>query len=1352
MFGTSLFTSTPKHAFPFSFQYEIIEGNEANIFSITSNSGRVQIRNTAVIPFDSGPQYIHLTILARQPSSDCNCARMHLQIVAIPNRMDFEPSSLPNIEVPEDAMLGYDLVTIMALGGVGEIAYSILRGNVDNVFMIDSSSGLIEVSSSLDFERRMNYTLTIRAFSVGTSVSGTIDQTIFVTDTNEPPFFVTPCALSPENMRCSFSVNENEPPSFAVGMIEADDPDLGSLRNGMVIYRFETPTDYFRVDSSGRITTLQMLDHEDTNSHSLVLIVADRCLGCSISIRTTVLITVNDLNDNAPVIFGPVSVEVAENSAAGFVFAQYQATDADSPSNSLIEFSLSYLSGPGPFEIDRYHGILSVSGNIDYEMKQEYTVTVTALNPGIRSNQLSSITTRISVLNLNDNSPMFSNQYSASVNEHSPVSSLVITVEAIDADLGSFGNVSYSILGGNFRNSFNIDPGNGEIRIAEDIDRETIRIFQLMVEASDSGTPQSQRNTTEMLITITDVNDNPPTFNPAMYSAVLREDFINDTNIFNVSAFDNDEPGTRNSDIVYSITEGNVGSVFNINQDTGAVFLEGNLDFENQSFYQLTILAVDRGSPVLNDTAVATISVLNVNESPPVLNGNQTINVSESETVGSSVAVFVAEDPDQMSITFIIRAGNEENKFLIEDSTGTVRLAGLLDYETRRQYTIEIVVSDGMQSTSAYLTVLVLDVNEFTPMFIGNTSFEIKEEEPSGTLVGTVVAVDLDGSSPNSLITYSFAQRSQITQYFNLNADTGNITTNGVLDREELTQIFSPPASSQTVDIVARDHGSPSKQSFVTITITLLDINDNIPMFTDNDYENSLLENLDPNLVVFQVSATDADLGPNGEIRYVFEVDGGSSVSFHIDENRGIVYTTETLDCEQQSSYNFTLYAVDQGTPSLNHSTTGILNIIDENDNSPEFTIDPYIVKVSESVRTGSVIMQVVANDLDKGQNRQVVYSVINSQMMQETGENQLDDFTFLEIDSSTGELRPVTSFNYEREQTVNVTVTATDMGIPRRSGTATAVFVIENVDESPPTFLGPCSVTVPENTTANETITRCEAVDFDNSATSDVVLVTYDIFSGNDDSMFGINNNTGEIFVVSELNREVEASYHLLIRARDLSGKSDFQLVEITVSDVNDNAPQFTAASYSYDFTVARIQNQMQELIKLSATDADVGDNAEVIYSIGNLFQGELSTGIEIVSSDQGMPAMSTSVNLTINFEHECLLQEYSIGERTGIVSAHVLCSIELNPLSLNVVLRTNETFLCNVVYNSKLSYQWIHNGSFITQPTLTGNRVARFSYNIIDASFNDAGEYACKATTSAGSLQTETSTVNIQGEVNEN
>lgn len=1329
----------------------IEDGNIGNVFTIISSSGRVHITSNSLhrIDFTAHPQY-NLTISARRRGSACSCSRFYLRVSVLRNRVDFQPPNLQRIYIPEDTALGYDIVTITTTDKWRDIVFSFVHTASNNPFSINARTGLIELSSPLDFETNTEYTLRIKAVSVSTNILGTINQTISVSDVNELPYFVTPCAT---NIGCSFAIDENRPRRSLIGHVSATDPD-GSNSNGTLSYRFQPASTYFSIDSSGGIFTQKILDYEDSNSFTHEFIVSDGCLGCRLSVRTLVTIRVNDLNDNDPVILGPSEISVDENSISGFVVTQYQATDADSSENSLVSFSRSPTGVP--FNIDRYQGVLTVNGSIDYEITQEYSIIITARDQGTTPRSTSH-SVRVRVGNLNDESPVFnSSSYSVRVTEHSPLNSLVTTVKANDRDSGAFGVVKYSIITGNFDNLLSINVDLGEVRVARDIDREAISTFRLMIQAVDLGRPQPRRATSELQIVVTDTNDNAPIFNPADYSVVLREDVTTNTEIFSVFAVDRDQPGTANSMITYSITMGNVGSVFDIDTSSGAVRLIASLDFEQESSYRLIIVAADGGSSPHSAEATATISVINVNEDPPTLSGNQNISISENQPVRSLVAKFDAEDPDQMNVSFSISSGNEGRKFSIDSSAGTITLEATLDYESTQEYELEIVVTDGMQSTSAILTVNVMDVNEFSPVFISPSMFQVNEEEANGTLVGIVEANDDDGSSINYRVTYSFTQESQITRYFRLDSETGRITTIGILDREELEQLFLPPASTHTVDIVARDQGSPSRQTYTTITIKLVDINDNPPLFTDGTYQTSIRENGQSDLVVFQVSATDPDLGSNSEIRLTFDLLNRSrddTLLFHDSEDGSILYTSKALDYEEATSHVFNIHATDLGIPPLSNTALGVLNVTDENDNIPIFTNDPYTFNVTEGEDVDSLMLKVKAIDRDTGTNGEVVYSVINSRIRQDTSysqENQVDEFTFIQINSSTGELQPLTFFDYEREQRVNVTVVAMDKGIPQRSGSATVFFEVVNVDESPPTFVSSCSATVPEDISVNAILTRCAAVDMDSvtaPGNTDAGL-EYSIFSGNDDNVFTINLDTGDIILLRQLNRETSSLYSLVVEVQDGAGKSGFQPVKITVSDINDNPPEFSSPTYRFDFSVARIRNHPQDLMIISATDQDEGANAKVMYSISNLITNKLNTVIEINATDGGLPALSTITNLTVTFERECFLQDFSIGETTGIVTANLLCSVETNAETVDVVLGKGGAMSCNALYNGKLTYQWLHNGSLITQPMVDTKGSTDFSYTLSEASFDDAGQYAFKVSNLAGSLQTREIVVEIRGE----
>ena len=1231
----------------------------------------------------------------------------------------------------------------------GEIRYSITEGNGEGKFAIDAVTGDISVDGTLNYETAMSYSLTIVAESIGSaSVTGTATQVINVLDVNESPYFVTACANS--NSGCSFMIAENKLSGTPVGSIAAMDPDLSNVANGMLIYRFDvsTTTPPFAVDQNGQITTTESLDRENRESYTLTLVVADSCIpSCSLSIETTVSLTITDENDNAPsFIQGPTMVQVSENSAIGFIVAQYIAEDRDSGTNADIVYSLSSSSGSLPFSVHPETGVLDVSGTVDYEATQSYTVTIAASNP---DGTQTTVTTVIEVLNLNDNTPTFvGNPYSWTITEHSTTKT--ITVLATDDDLGDFGEVRYIIIDGNFQNSFSINSVSGVISIVGDIDRETIASVNLTIRARDLILPR-RRATGQVTVTITDINDNSPDFLNDPYTAQVREDISIPFNILQVMAFDNDERGNVNSEIVYNITGGNTGGAFAIDESSGQIQAVQSLDFETTQSYTLELSASDRGNPVMSDTTTLTINVVNVNEDPPMLNGSQAVEISELASIGNEVAVFSALDPDNNPVEYTISSGNSENKFNIGNTSGVIVLIDSLDYETTTSYRLEIVASDGQQSTSALLNITVLDENEFSPEFQGGATFSVNEEELDGTLVGTVMATDADGDPANNQVTYSFVQQ---TSHFTINPSSGEIRTVGVLNREMLTQVFVPPASELTLDVTAQDSASPPKQTTRSITIKLVDINDNSPLFSESTHENSLLEN-QPAQSVFEVAATDMDLGVNAEITYSFSLNKHAEDMslFTIDPDTGVLSTADALDCERQSSYNFTIVATDLGNPPQSSTAQGVLYILDENDNAPVFTMNVYEKSVSEDFQTMQSLIQVIATDADKEMNGQVRYSIVDMGLFNIV-EDVGDTTTYFSINETSGVLMPQSPFDYENFAQVNLTVTAFDLGLPRRSSTATVVFNVINVDEAGPRFVSQsCDTFIVEEVPPLSFVTLCEAVDTDSVAAPGEIAITYAIIGGNEEGLFEINPTTGEIQNSKLIDSDNKNIYSIEIEAVDLVNQVVRRTVDIFVRDINDNAPLFDRDSYFYHFTDTSIRNYVQSIATIRASDPDNGFNGTIRYSLALedvVRVSDKETVVTIVATDQGTPPLVANTTLFVTFDTDCLLQEYQIDAVSGEVRAFVLCQIEIAPSSLRANLGSSGSgFFCSALHNSRLTYQWIHNSSLITLPTLFRQGNTQVGYTLTNAQFDHSGEYACKVTTQAGSLQTTSRTATIQGKI---
>ena len=293
--------------------------------------------------------------------------------------------------------------------------------------------------------------------------------------------------------------------------------------------------------------------------------------------------------------------------------AEYRATDADIGTNANIEYSLSPDNIPFTLSVT---GILSLTGPIDYETRQSYSVNITASNPGTALT--ATTTTTIQILNVNDNTPVITVEpYDIPVAENSPINTLLTTVRASDGDLGIHGDIRYTITSGNRDQTFSLNSVSGTLTLRKNLDREMISSFSLAVRARDRGTPQTRQDTTTISVTVTDVNDNAPIFRPDTYSVQLREDIPVGRNVIRVLATDADQPNTSNSIITYSITSGNTGSAFRISSSNGQIQTNQNLDFETTSSYTLVVEGRDGGSPVMSSTATVTVTVINVNENPP---------------------------------------------------------------------------------------------------------------------------------------------------------------------------------------------------------------------------------------------------------------------------------------------------------------------------------------------------------------------------------------------------------------------------------------------------------------------------------------------------------------------------------------------------------------------------------------------------------------------------------------------------------------------------------------------------------------------------------------------------------------
>ena len=1270
-------------------------------------------------------------------SNDCKRGRAFVEITVIAaneNSPVFQPTN--PVSIPETTAIGSAVVTVTAtdadFGINGEVRYSITGGNTGNAFAIDPVTGAISVATALNHTILSSYSLTLTATdqALNNPRTDTTTQVINILDVNQPPFFITLCAI--EN-NCAFMVSEGAPVNMTIQTILAGDPDLSSTPNGQLAYRLDPNDTQFIINNMGQISLNSSLDREIQDQFIFILYIND---GGNPSLErfTRIVFTVTDINDNAPILVARNSVDVFEGTPVNDIVAEVSAFDADIGENAIVIFT---LNGSSLFSIDSVTGVITLAASLDFETATQHNITVTAFNPDGLSSGPHLIT--FNVINENDNAPIFTmDPYTASVEEHRNVN--VVTVEAEDADAGILGEVQYSIVGGNAGNVFRINSSTGLISVEGDIDRESVTSFTLQVRAQDFGNPpRSDRARVE--ITITDINDNAPIFLPSTYFKTIGENAGVGTEVGTVTATDADEPGNPNSMIIYSITGGNEMDSFTISPLNGSISVASPLDFETIPIYILNIAGTDQGNPPMSGMATVNISVIDVNDMPPNISGNQTVELSERTATPFAVAQFTASQEVGDNNMFVLNdiIGTHNGEFVINEDNGLVTLVRSLDFETTQLYSFEVVVTDGQFNISSFLRIVVLDENDNTPQFDEIGPFSVEEEMPEGTLVGQVTATDGD-SGLNGEIQFSIVSNIG-GDLFTINASTGMIHTTAVLDREALADmnLFAPPRSEQVLVVRVEDRGTPFLFSQADVTIQLLDINDNSPQFIDVPSSISLPENIPINTFILDASATDADLGANGEVSYSLTSDT-SSLPFFINSSTGAVTTIATLDREEIDMYVFNIIASDNGTPQRSNTTMVMVNVSDINDNAPEFQGNlPLIISFPE-VNTfdgGAVeVGRLFATDRDIGRNAEIDYSLSPDA-----------DPRFSVVDQGDMQARVLVSgsINFEGQGLLNVTVIATDRGDPPLSSFALVVVVIEDVDEFLPIFRGSCDASIPESFPVgpNNTVTQCIADDQDGN------LVFYDIFPESQNpalTTFSLNTISGAISLSpsSSLDRETLDSYQFMLTATSsgdsLSGLVAQMLVRINITDVNDNPPVFSPSQIAITYS----DPQAQSIATLTVIDDDINENGEVSVNITSVVRTSQPDGLDtheiiVTAEDMGVPSMSGSGTVVITNAFPCQIMQFSLDSDTLQLSVATLCSLTNPPMSRDYLLGTEVILDCSAVSNLPVMYQWQLDGSFITTPSPDP------TLNLGQIDFDDAGSYSCIARTTIESIQSPTAVIRV-------
>ncbi|XP_052471563.1 protocadherin alpha-3 isoform X23 [Carassius gibelio] len=507
------------------------------------------------------------------------------------------------------------------------------------------------------------------------------------------------------------------------------------------------------------------------------------------------------------------------------------------------------------------------------------------------------------------------------------------------------------------------------------------------------------------------------------------------------------------------------------------------------------------------------VNILDVNDNAPTFRtSNLYLNISEQTFPGQRFTLPSAFDLDVgvNSIKSYKLTPNEHFSLDVQSGgdqsvSAELVLQKALDREKQSVVQLTLTAVDGgkpPKSGTTQIIVNVVDVNDNIPVFDKPLyKARIPENSPQGASVITVNAKDAD-EGLNGEVIYSFINHDNdnTVNAFSISPVTGEITIKGPIDYEETAAI--------EIRVQAEDKGQNPRASHCKVLVEVIDLNDNVPEISVMSLANEVREDSSPGTMVGLITVKDGDAGKNGVVKLKIK----EAVQFRLEntyKNRYSVMVNGPLDRERASEYNVTITATDEGTPPLSSTSVITIHVSDVNDNAPRFPEPIINVYVKENSQIGAVIHTVSAFDPDVGDNARITYSLLESSKSGPVT-------SMININSDSGDIHSLQSFNYEETKTFEFKVQATDSGVPPLSSNVTVnVFILDENDNSPG-ILAPYSElgsvnteNIPYSADAGYFVAKIRAVDADSGYNA---LLSYHISEPKGNNLFRVGTSSGEI------------------------------------------------------------------------------------------------------------------------------------------------------------------------------------------------------------------------------------------------
>jgi cadherin-related family protein 2 len=1033
-----------------------------------------------------------------------------------------------------------------------------------------------------------------------------------------------PCFLLPVFM---VSVVANVPPTFLPNMsavtlpedlpvdkeafwLVAEDLDDDPLTYGISgSYRY-----FFSVTpDTGQVKLAYPLDYETLDFFTITILVSDPQMNSG---QKEMIVIVEDRNDNAPVFQNSsFSTSINETLQVGSVVFSVLAKDSDSGSAGVVEY---FIVNVIPSTQDsRYlfrileDGSIILNGSLSYNNKSAfYQLELKACDLGgmlhdenvIQCSQ--PVFLPISVIDQPDLNPQFVREfYSASVPEDATIGTSVLKVEAVDSDKGINDNVVYKITNSTRLGWFDIGE-DGVITVSGSLDREELleedEEVQLQVTATEMHLDiygQEAKVSMWVTIRVTDVNDHKPEFYNCSLADCL---FTPDEAQVSFTGYVDEHSSTRIpiddlTMVAYDPDKGNNGTfelslkgldaqAFSVSPARAASSADVQVlvkdpelvDYERQTVMLVEVVATDSVSQNFS-VAMVTIYLRDINDHRPTFSQElYVVDVLENSATGSVVTnSIIATDPDTGEggrITYTLLPGNGADLFEVDRDSGTVTVKNgmLLDRERQAVYYLTLQATDGGgQSSTATLQINLLDVNDNPPVVIGSYNIFVQEEEDVSV---TIQAYDNDEpDTNNSRLLYSLLP-GPYSYNFSLDPNTGLLTSLGPLDREAID-----PALKGLIVLTVHvtDCGVPPLSTEVNVTITVEDINDNLPIFNQSSYQFFVKER-EPGVLVGRVEAWDADQ-TEANNRISFSLSGNGVNNFLLQsvvlgsgraEGHLWLAPEVSLDYETQNFFGLNVRAENPGPQGLEATAKVNVTVVDVNDEPPVLVAASLQgISVAENGSQHGQVAEVVAQDVDTEAQLEIqLVNIICTKAGVDVG-HLCHGWFSVEANGSVY-INQSEAIDYEACDLVTLVLRAWDVNTDPRfeaySNNGSLLIMIVDVNDNAPYFLhnNKTFVIIPELVIPDQQVATVQAKDEDsgnngvitfsiqqeNFVYKDGAIATFQgsfrVSTSSEANVF-----TGSIELVTSLDSTLQGTYQLVVLAKDKPSKGPPQEARITLN-----------------------------------------------------------------------------------------------------------------------------------------------------------------------------------------------------------